>query len=1512
MTRPSTLSSIWWGWCVTMIGPKWKDVVTRCIKSHYQPLLLLYADPRGTPVCVQDLPSVDIHQYNRTYYDSEDSGREPSISSDSRTDSSNESYHYKHSHHESVASHFSSDSQGTVIYNMGNDTASQSSRDTDSESNQHPPFKKGIYVDRRRSSSRPRRTDNHGKPEKLDEVPFSGYHSEGETLKEKQAPRTGPKVATSRLKDFRETMSNIIHNRPLHSQDQNSNRPVQTKAMDYVDGGNTRVSNEQSHDWEMENTSSQSKTNTSSRCKTYLWKPKREVLNIDSIFSKEKKRNTSYAQINSMSEDGIKDSNCNHPESSVGHSISPLALDNTKYEGNAVQLNHDKLDKPGYMSKTIQQTGIPSLGDNERLIQRMESGYESSERNSNSPVSLDTSITDGLPGGVHNSSANPFRETNAKKNVSSGPSWKSVPKSKSSSALQHESSTASKTWMNMQQSFNDHFSCPIRSELDELEEEIKRRTKEEEMRRKKLREKEASMAFNPRPSKFMDLDELQNQGKTDNFERSLQEVDSLLEQSFRLEQKDDLATALSLCNEAVSKLRLAMHEGSASSHGRTLADKKLHTCMKKARSLQERMQHSLSQGNPMTECKSMQTSQIEVLLTSEKIMKPTSKPDFKPNSSPVLSASNHELHATKSQEPHWELHGQVSTSLASELKFNQPSRYTSEVPTPSNCNQVPVFRTGEKVEEKGVMSTSHCRISQPDRILKHTAKSPMKSNDVEPVENQARLDLSALSNKQASGQHGSLPLLDIGYRDENCTFPSQSPHIKVLIQKDEVDSYLPKTPQHSSIHTNSRQFNTSDIEISPCKTSSSKALNWSPNYQSHEDNETLDKPDFKTAEFHNTCSPLVKTTIDKVNVKGLTAQFQRVNAKLGQASHEGNYQSMYSKSSTCPPEELNQELSRLPLNTKMETAHSRNQLGSTRWSSETLLSSQGSGIPMNRKTDSPVSPSAPTYRTKTSARDVNSTFRVLDFPSDPQTGAQQYQNVYSSFRNNNFNNFSEGVRQQDEQFTTSASSLPMDRWVSNVRKHHMLQPNFNNEQQHLQGNLPSQESCMHGHESKLMQPFISKGQDTELEFSELESLYQASLQASGNFRTSPGRFVTEAATRHNGAKPVATNLYSSPERGRSKTPTAEIERRAYGTASSRVSARDRTKIDFSASAPTENLENDNYTAENFRRIARSLSGTVIANRENTVVNSHSFETTKLRKSHLEPRKRSASSSSLISQDPSHNPPVLNSYPQHHPYLSQHLSSDPLQPSKAGEANRASDKNIEKFLAVFDWSEATSRDNYQNVAVNYGTLPRSQKRVVPGQRPFGKELLHLETKNFIKQRLNQTNRAILPNKSKIEHLRRNPSSTATLNRPLQSRTEFSDFYGSADHFPVHYRPGFDTKQNTFPKSSAANTLIYQKPPYIVASRSNSLGPRRLDVPPDEDWRKATFTPYQHLVSNAAPRTNAPDIYTRESSAIRRVTEQTGFQPGRRRQCSLCQQVLIDTAQVYCQNCTAYMAQFKPRH
>lgn len=66
---------LWLAVCHLQIGPQWKDVVSRCIKGHYQPLLLLYANPRGTPVPAQDL-RLDLYHFNRLCYDSEDSGND--------------------------------------------------------------------------------------------------------------------------------------------------------------------------------------------------------------------------------------------------------------------------------------------------------------------------------------------------------------------------------------------------------------------------------------------------------------------------------------------------------------------------------------------------------------------------------------------------------------------------------------------------------------------------------------------------------------------------------------------------------------------------------------------------------------------------------------------------------------------------------------------------------------------------------------------------------------------------------------------------------------------------------------------------------------------------------------------------------------------------------------------------------------------------------------------------------------------------------------------------------------------------------------------------------------------------------------------------------------------------------------------------------------------------------------------------------------------------------------------
>lgn len=36
------------------VGTRWKDVVSKCVRCHFQPLLLFYANPDGTAVSTED------------------------------------------------------------------------------------------------------------------------------------------------------------------------------------------------------------------------------------------------------------------------------------------------------------------------------------------------------------------------------------------------------------------------------------------------------------------------------------------------------------------------------------------------------------------------------------------------------------------------------------------------------------------------------------------------------------------------------------------------------------------------------------------------------------------------------------------------------------------------------------------------------------------------------------------------------------------------------------------------------------------------------------------------------------------------------------------------------------------------------------------------------------------------------------------------------------------------------------------------------------------------------------------------------------------------------------------------------------------------------------------------------------------------------------------------------------------------------------------------------------------
>ncbi|XP_023272440.1 inactive ubiquitin carboxyl-terminal hydrolase 54-like, partial [Seriola lalandi dorsalis] len=215
------------------------------------------------------------------------------------------------------------------------------------------------------------------------------------------------------------------------------------------------------------------------------WRPRREALNIDSIFTRQRGSSLGYNTLPGPSlppepQDSL-------PLAGPAPPTQPGLQEVEGREIGELEAGFGLVGQPRSLGsgQTMGPPAPPPLRGVEhqpRLIQRMESGYESSERNSSSPD----------------------REVGQQKRVlMSGPSWRSVPKSKSSGAILQE--LPSPSWGSGTNTGSG------RSELDELQEEVARRARQQEQQKRREAEREAAMGFNPKPSKFMDLDQLQHQ-----------------------------------------------------------------------------------------------------------------------------------------------------------------------------------------------------------------------------------------------------------------------------------------------------------------------------------------------------------------------------------------------------------------------------------------------------------------------------------------------------------------------------------------------------------------------------------------------------------------------------------------------------------------------------------------------------------------------------------------------------------------------------------------------------------------------------------------------------------------------------------------------------------------------------------------------------------------------------------------------------------------------------------------
>ncbi|XP_032463860.1 inactive ubiquitin carboxyl-terminal hydrolase 54 isoform X3 [Phocoena sinus] len=1232
---------------VKEIGPKWKDVVTKCIKGHYQPLLLLYADPQGTPVSTQDLPpQVEFQSYSGTCYDSEDSG------------------------------HL-----------------------TDSECNQKLPSKKGSLIERKRSSGRVRR--------KGDELQASGYHSEGETLKEKQAPRNASKSSssTNRLRDFKETVSNIIHNRPSLVSQTNLGSPCGGRGGDQTDKKPPRNLPLHSRDWEVESTSSESKSSSSSKYRP-TWRPKRESLNIDSIFSKEKRKHCGYTQLSPFSEDSAK-------EFTPDELSKPPAYD-IKTGG----------PRPQYKIWGPLRPGCHLLEQHPRLIQRMESGYESSERNSSSPVSLDAALPE---------SSNVCRDTSAKRSAGLAPSWRHIPKSHSSSILEADSTVSRSGWTKNQPLSGGEISS--KTELDELQEEVARRAQEQELQRKREKELEAAKGFNPHPSRFMDLDELQNQ----------------------------------------AKLRLALHGASSSTHSRALVDKKLQISIRKARSLQDRMQQQQpsqppsqpsaclpSQRGALPQPTSEQPIPLQVLLSQEAQLEPYMNTEFGASSFIYSSASCHESHSPLFPEspalsaPQHNSSGGSASNLLTSVEvdsidpsvFHRPGLHKTPGRTEKNSHHG-WEPEGELQSYRG--DNSSCT-RFPQQEGRGTDQEQLFQEKRDPADSSQVMPWLQPTGTTTS-ERGDAHSLGCG--------PSSSSAQPSLSLYGACHSIMP-APSSSVLHSpNTLQKTNQCLQTQSLKTSLTSKMDGG--------SEKPYRPEFPTA---------------KGLVRSLAEQFQRMqgtSTRDGTGSQDRSLPNSLRKDSSLsdskPPFPQGQGKGHWPWAKQPPSVDGRNRLPSWGEPADHPSLAMNSGLPngeTSRGGQSRLAESGIYHGKPSQVRDA----RPKELGSSVNLG----------------------------------TSLPLDSWLNVTR---LCDSQLGVPGPGIKSSPPDSHTCVTYPERNHILLHPHWNQDTEQETSELESLYQASLQVSQSGSSGWGQqeVAWNPLSQTGSTDGVGRRLRSAPGLDLSKTPTAEIEH----------SLHEANTVSTSQAAPgrgpsRECGEDDQYGAENFRRISRSLSGTVVSEREDVPVSSHSFDSSNVRKKPLETGHRCSSSSSL---PVIHDPPVFLLGPQLYPSQPQFLSPDVLMPSVAGEPHRppGTSRSVQQFLAMCDRGETSEAVKHTGRTLNYRSLPHRTRT----DASWG---AWSETNQHIGARFLTTPGC----KPQLTHTATVPERHQGLQVPHAQSWE--DLFHSPSHPPIVYPVSLPSSSLRVPLRSAWNSG--------PVPGFRAPGPRRVDMPPDDDWRQSSYT------------------------------------------------------------------------
>ncbi|XP_071751439.2 ubiquitin carboxyl-terminal hydrolase 53 isoform X3 [Centroberyx gerrardi] len=407
---------------VKEIGSRWKDVVTKCIKGHFQPLLLFYSNPDGSAITADDVSRQNSSQsHYKTPVNGEDQGSESPLPVPKKLDLTREnlsallgqgSFKQKAPSTFSRGSGQTSGGRGPV--KIGTSDPKNRLREISREVAQragevrgmHPPRREPDRSGQRRPESRYRDPSQERTYSRSASPPENGFKQYMETrlyssqgkgpTRTERTPHLGGRSSHEPTRSHSRVQ--VLPAVPSGGGGHHSRR------LDQVSNGYDTDSSQDSR--ERPGSGGNSRGSRPSR----PWKPMREALNVDSVISgigggnsvsqerrQHSPRRRPSSQSPSREREQDRDFTWGGREERKPKSLMTIYEDEQRHETGGSRSSLDSDGRGGYSDKD-RSKGSATLkvrNDNWK-IQRTESGYESSDRLSNGSANLDSPVVENL------------------------------------------------------------------------------------------------------------------------------------------------------------------------------------------------------------------------------------------------------------------------------------------------------------------------------------------------------------------------------------------------------------------------------------------------------------------------------------------------------------------------------------------------------------------------------------------------------------------------------------------------------------------------------------------------------------------------------------------------------------------------------------------------------------------------------------------------------------------------------------------------------------------------------------------------------------------------------------------------------------------------------------------------------------------------------------------------------------------------------------------------------------